>query len=108
MLIATKDFDLDYILANKDNPQEINDYILGLVPLALRHNQAIFHNTRYYINTCVMSNKRIPMETKKRLSSILTSNMRVVGYIGDFVDCDDLKYVVNMDLVNQYYREENI
>ena len=48
------------------------------------------------------------METKKRLSSILTSNMRVVGYIGDFVDCDDLKYVVNMDLVNQYYREENI
>lgn len=107
MLIATKEFSLDEVLKLSSNYDGLCKYIKELVPEHYRHIDAIYHNTRYYISLQVLKDKSIPIEKKMELSKNLTAGIRVVGFIGKYITCDDLEAHIDMRKVKCYYEGEN-
>ncbi len=107
MIIATDVFDMDRILALKDDYEGMCDYIWTLVPDRYKHLDVIFHNTRYYINMCVLKSETIPMEVKSAISKYLTKSIRVVGYTDTYITCSELEKRVNMNRVNKYFEGDN-
>lgn len=104
MVVATKIIDVDKIIKLEDNPNEIYAYIRSLVPEELSHVESIYNNTRFYVNTLILHREDIPMEKKQKLSTILSTNISVVGYMGTYIDCSDLRRYVNMKQVNKYHK----
>lgn len=102
MLIATKVIDMDKVLSLKDNPEGLHNYIKSLVPDRLKHIDVIYRNTCYYCNYMVLSSTKIKLEDKKLLSDILTTDLKVVGYLGTYIDVGELEVMVNWDLINRY------
>jgi hypothetical protein len=103
MIIATDSFDLDKVIALRENYEELCNYVKTLVPDRYKHIDAIYHNTRYYINMCVLKNTSIPMERKLQVSKYLTKGIRVVGYTDTYITCSELEKRINMNKVNKYY-----
>ena len=50
MIIATKDINFDKVIKLVNNEDDLCSYIKSLVPEKYSHCDAIYHNTRYYIN----------------------------------------------------------
>ena len=107
MLIATRDFEISDIVNLASNYDALCNYIRELVPREYRHIEAIYHNTRYYINLQVLKDNKRPMEKKMELSKNLTTNMRVVGFMGKYITCDDLEAHIDMRRVKRYYEGDN-
>lgn len=102
MIIATTNIDLKKIVSLASDYDGLCDYIKSLVPDAYSHIDAIYHNTRYYINLQVLKDSKISMEKKTELSKYLTKNIRVVGYMGKYITCDDLEMHIDMQKVKRY------
>jgi hypothetical protein len=103
MIIATDIFDMDKVIALRDDYEGLCSYIWTLVPERYKHIDVIYHNTRYYINMCVLKNTSIPLEKKLQISKYLTKNIRVVGYTDTYITCSELEKRINMSKVNKYY-----
>ena len=106
MIIATNEFDMKKIVSLSDDYEGLCEYIRSLVPDRYVHQDAIYHNTRYFINLEVLKAKDITMNKKTALSQMLTRNIRVVGYMDVYITCKDLERKVNMKKVEQYFRGE--
>lgn len=106
MIIATDEFDMRKVVSLADDYDALCEYIHSLVPERYKHQDAIYHNTRYYLNLEVLKAKDITMEKKTSLSQKLTRNIRVVGYMDVYITCKDLERKINMKKVEQYYRGE--
>lgn len=104
MIIATNSFDMGKIISMSENYEGLCSYIRTLVPDRYKHIDAIYHNTRYYINLEVLKAKDITMQKKMALSKLLTKGIRVVGYMDVYITCTDLERKVNMKKVEQYHR----
>ena len=102
MLIATKTIDIDKVVSLKNNAEGLHNYIKSLVPDRLKHVDAIYRNTCYYCNYKVLSDPNIKLEDKKILSDILTTNLRVVGYLGTYIDVSELEVMVNWNTIERY------
>ncbi len=105
MIVATLDFEMSKILANKDNPEELISYVESLVPKQFRHLDAIISNQRYYINFAVLQSG-IVMEDKTAISKILVDGIHVVGYLDEFIAIDEIVRYVSMTMVNKYHEKE--
>lgn len=103
MIIATNIFDMDKVIALRDDYEGLCSYIWTLVPERYRHIDAIYHNTRYYINMCVLKNISIPLEKKLQVSKYLTKGIRVVGYTDTYITCSELEKRINISKVNKYH-----
>ena len=103
MVIATKVIDIDKIVKLSSDYDALCEYIKGLVPKDFKHVDAIYHNTRYYINITILKSDAISLEKKNILSNMLTRNIRVVGYMDRYVTCDELAMHVNTERVIKYY-----
>ena len=108
MIIATDEFDMSKIIQLKDNVEEMDKYIWSLVPVRYKHVDAIYRNTRYYINVCVLKSTTMSMEMKKELSAKLTKGLHVVGFMGTFITCGELESRISMKKVNKYYEGETL
>lgn len=106
MIIATDVFDMDKVISLKTDYSGMCDYIWTLVPERYRHLESIYHNTRYYINMCVLKSSSIPMETKTEISKFLTKDIRVVGYTDSYITCSELEKRVNINKVNKYHERD--
>lgn len=103
MIIATKDINFDKVIKLVNNEDDLCSYIKSLVPEKYSHCDAIYHNTRYYINLEILKDNSIALDTKNKLSNMLTRNIRVVGYMGVYITCSELEQRVDMNKVNKYY-----
>lgn len=104
MIIATKNIDMKKIISMVQDEDRLCEYIHSIVPERYKHCNAIYHNTRYYINLEVLKSNDISMENKIALSALLTKNIRTVGYMGTYITCQDLEMRVNMNKVMRYYK----
>ena len=102
MLIATKTIDLHELLIRKHDAEGLHNYIKSLVPDRLKHIDAIYRNTCYYCNYKVLSSNDLKMEDKKLLSDILTTDLRVVGYMGVYIDVSEIEILVNWNSIDRY------
>jgi hypothetical protein len=103
MIIATDVFDMDKVIALRDDYEGLCNYIWTLVPDRYRHIDVIYHNTRYYINMCVLKNALIPLDKKLQVSKYLTKQIRVVGYTDTYITCSELEKRINMSKVDKYH-----
>lgn len=103
MIIATKNIDMVKIVSMVQNETGLCTYINSIVPERYRHHDAIYHNTRYYINLEVLKSKDISLENKMALSTLLTKNIRTVGYMGTYITCQELEMRVDINKVIRYY-----
>lgn len=103
MIIATDIFDMDKVIALRDDYEGLCEYIWTLVPERYKHIDVIYHNTRYYINMCVLKSADIPLEKKLQVSKYLTKSIRVVGYTDTYITCRELENRINMSKVNKYH-----
>lgn len=106
MIIATNVFDMKKVVSLSEDYDGLCNYIRSLMPERYKHIDAIYHNTRYYLNLEVLKASDISMEKKVSLSEKLTKNIRVVGYMDVYITCKDLERKINMKKVEQYYRGE--
>lgn len=106
MLIATNVIDYDKVLSLSEDEEGLCAYIKSLVPERYRHVDAIYHNTRYYINLEVLKNSTYPLEKKLALSRMLTKNIRTVGYMDSYVTCSELEAHISMKKVHKYHEGE--
>lgn len=102
MIIANLNYSSSELIKRVDNFEELCKYIRSTVPEEYRHVDAIYHNTRYYLNTRVLEDSSIPLNTKKKLSDALTTGLRTVGVLGDWVTCGELNRRANMEKINKY------
>lgn len=105
MIIATDDVDIKKVVNMSGDSDKLCTYVKSLVPERYRHIDAIYHNTRYYINLLVLKSDDISLEKKSALSKLLTRNIRVVGYMGVYITCKDLERKISMKKVNKYHEE---
>lgn len=106
MIIATDKFDMKKVVSLSENYEGLCEYVHSLIPERYKHIDAIYHNTRYYLNLEVLKSKDITMDKKTSISKKLTKNIRVVGYMDVYITCKDLERKVNMKKVEQYHRGE--
>lgn len=106
MIIGTDEVDLNKVMKYKDSEEDMEAYIMSLIPERYKHVDAIYRNTRYYVNTCVLRSKKLTLDMKKQLSDMLTRNLRVVGFLGSFHTCAELELHVSMRRVNKYHEGE--
>ena len=104
MIIATNSFDMDKVLRLVGNYEGLCEYVKSLVPDRYKHIDAIYHNTRYFLNLEVLKSKDIPMDKKTELSKLLTKGIRVVGYMDVYIACNEMERKINMKKVDQYHR----
>lgn len=104
MIIATNSFDMNKVVRLSESYEELCSYIMSLVPERYRHIDAIYHNTRYYLNLEVLKSKDIPMDKKTALSKLLTKGIRVVGYMDIYITCNEMERKINMKKVDQYHK----
>ena len=102
MVVATTDIDIKKIVSLESDYGGLCQYIKSLVPDHYAHIDAIYHNTRYYINLQVLKDNNIPMDKKTELSKYLTKNIRVVGFMGKYISCEDLEMHIDMQKVKKY------
>lgn len=103
MIIATDIFDKDKVLSLKDDYEGLCSYVWTLVPEKFKHLDVIYHNTRYYINMCILQDTGISLDVKTQISKLLTRSIRVVGYMDKYITCRDLDSRVDMNKVNKYH-----
>ena len=103
MIIATKNIDMQKIISMARDESGLCAYIHSVVPERYKHCDAIYHNTRYYVNLEVLKNSDISMENKMALSTLLTKNIRTVGYMGTYITCQELEMRVDMNKVMRYH-----
>lgn len=104
MIIGTREVDLQRVIKLKDTPELLYKYVESLVPELYKHVPAIVHNQRYYIGTLILQDKHIPMNMKREINDILVKNVHVNGYLGVFIDCNDLEGYINMNVVQRYLK----
>lgn len=90
MLVSLCEFDKEIFLGNIDNPDVILKYVRDSIPKEFKHIDAIYHNTRFYLSTVVMSDNSIPIKQKQQLCDILTSNMYTVGFLTKYMTVQEL------------------
>lgn len=103
MIIGTDNIDYDKVIGLSDDYNGLCEYIRSLVPEQYRHVEAIYNNTRYYINTMILENSSLSLDKKMAITKLLTKNIRVVGYTDVYITCGDLERRINMKRVNSYY-----
>ena len=108
MVIATRDVDIQKVLSLADNEETLCAYIKSLIPSKYQHVDAIYNNTKYFINLCILENNKISMRDKDKLNAILLKHVRVVGYLGNFITCKELDFYVDAERVYEYYKEDII
>lgn len=106
MIIGSKDFDKDKVLSLASDYEGLCGYVWTLVSDRYKHFDAIYHNTRYYINLEILKDNSIPLDKKMSISKLLTKNIRTVGYMGEYITCQDLEKRIDMNKVNKYYKGE--
>ena len=106
MLIATNIIDYDRVMSLSEDEAGLSEYIWSLIPDRYRHVDAIYHNTRYYINLEVLKNTSYSLEKKLAISRLLTKNIRTVGYMDCYVTCSELEAHVSMKKVQKYHEGE--
>lgn len=104
MIIANLNYSSSELLSRINNFEELCAYVRSTVPPAYRHVDAIYHNTRYYLNTCVLEDSSLTMKVKQQLSDMLTRNIRTVGVLGEWVTCNELDRRMRMDRITKYYK----
>lgn len=104
MIIATKNIDMQKIVSMVKDECGLSSYIHSIVPERYKHCDAIYHNTRYYINLEVLKNTDISMDNKMALSALLTKNIRTVGYMGTYITCQELEMRVDINKVMRYHK----
>lgn len=104
MIIATNSFDMDEVVKLSGDYEKLCLYVMSLVPERYKHIDAIYHNTRYFINLEVLKSKDIPLDKKTELSKHLTKGIRVVGYMDIYITCNELERKISMKKVEQYYK----
>lgn len=108
MIIATDTFDMSKVVSLSEDYDGLCKYIWTLVPDRYKHLDAIYHNTRYYINMCILKDTKISLEKKTQISKYLTKGIRVVGYTDSYITCRDLETRINMKKVNKYYEGDKL
>ena len=108
MIIATDVFDMSKVMSLSDDYEGMCSYIWSLVPERYKHLDVIYHNTRYYVNMCVLKSTDIPLEKKLKVSKFLTRGIRVVGYTDNYITCRELENRVNMNKVNKYHEGDKV
>ena len=104
MIIANLNYSKSELVSRMNNFDELCKYVRSTIPEKYRHVDAIYHNTRYYLNTCVLEDDTLNLSVKKQLSDILTKNIRVVGVLGEWVPCSELDRRTNLNRVFKYYK----
>lgn len=104
MIIANLNYSSSELIKRMDNFEELCEYIRSTIPPAYRHVDAIYHNTRYYLNTRVLADTSLTMKIKKQLSDKLTTNIRTVGVLGNWVTCNELDRRAHMDRIIKYHK----
>lgn len=106
MIIATNSIDLKKVAGLSEDYEGLCDYVKSLVPARYAHVDAIYHNTRYYINLEVLKSNDIPIDKKVALSKLLTKSIHVCGCMDIYITCKELESRINMKRVNQFKEAE--
>lgn len=106
MIVATDSFNMDDIHFIVKSNGDIRGYVASLVPDKYRHVEAIAHNTRYLLNLQVLKSREFTLQEKTWISSELTKNIHVVGYMDVYITCGEMERHINMKEVDKYFRGE--
>lgn len=104
MIVGTLNFDKAVVTSLADDYEGMCKYVRGLVPEILRHVDAIYNNTRYYISYEILKDTSIKLDLRQQISNQLTRNIHVVGQMGRFIPCEQIISLVSREKLIKYYR----
>lgn len=105
MIVATREFNIDEFLKIATDYNSIYNYVYNLIPDRYKHIPSIINNTLYMLNVTILKSN-LPLERKQEISNLLSTNIKVVGYLDSYVSIQDIEYRVNMKQVEKYWRNE--
>lgn len=105
MIIATRNVDIDKCFELSKDADKLEEYIMSLIPDKYQHLNSIISNQKYYINCKMFDSKVYSLDIKRELSSVLMSNVRVVGMLDTFITMREIESVVDMKAVKNYRKD---
>ena len=108
MLILTRKYDLEKCISLRNDQEALTEYINSLMPERFKHVDSLLSNQRYFINCDMYTHVEYSIEIRRELSDALMHNVRVAGYIGDFVTVQELETYVSNKAVNRYKDKEYV
>lgn len=108
MLIVSNDYDLDFIVKNRENSKAVIDYIRETMPDIYQHNNTLLSNTRYFINCQILERNDIEYSIKKEVSNVLCAEIKCGGVMGVFTPISIAEGFVNQDSIKRMFMEGTI
>lgn len=105
MIVVELKVDLDRVYELRNNPEELEVYIMSLIPQKYQHSFSLISNQKYYIAEKVLKEKRFPINEKKELCKILMKGIHIVGVMNTVVSIREVERMVDTKLLLKYFRE---
>lgn len=107
MIVGTRDIDRASLMRACSSIQAVEEFAINLVPLYLRHIDAIVNNQKYIVAIVLRDLKGVPYMTKKNLAENLLEGVVVKGTLSTVIDAEDLLTNIDMNKIfKELFREE--
>lgn len=106
MIVGTKDFDFEELKLATESDEQLQDFVVRLVPTFLRHIQPVMDNQKYYVALYIRNMQSIPYQIRKDRSEKLLEGVSITGVINTVIDFSDILLYTNVETLLRYLEEE--
>lgn len=106
MLVGTKNINMSELKKACDTEDSLLRYTLKLVPLPMKHMQAVISNQKYLIALNVRTIISIPWKRRKGLCEYILRGVVIKGAVDAIYDYQDLLEEIDVDIFKELLNAE--